>query len=589
MPANSSINLISLDVNTVKSELKTFLQGQEQFRDYNFDGSDFAVLLDILAMNTYKNAFFYNMVLSESFLDSAQLRNSVISHAKELNYLPRSARSAEARLSVSYQATGESQPYLIPKGSSFTAMVKNETFVFSIPESITVSSSNNTFSFTTTAYEGVYLKDTYLFGAGVENQKFRITNKNIDTRSLTVTVYEDNSLIGTTFLQAETLLGANELSKIFFLQMSETGHYEVLFGDNVLGRSPKNNSLIILDYRVSSSSRPNGAKIFSLNFDPTSDNSESTNNAVVSTIIPAFNGKDAESIESIRYYAPRHFQTQERTVTTTDYEIALKNKFPEINAVAVYGGEELNPPRFGKVAVSIDISDIDGLPESKKNEYRAFLKARSMLSMDPIFIEPEFLFIHVSSIIRYNLNLTTLSDQSIKTLVMNTVVNYNNDNLDDFNTTFRYSKFVSDIDNSDISIISNSTDIQVYKKVNPKIGSVQNIAIDYGMKIMKNSTVSFVSDSFRLDGTTVRLQDDTNGNIQIVKTEGTTDVKIRNIGTINYEMGTINLTNFRIDSYTGSALKMFIRPADRDIKSPKNTIISIEQSELVITLEQLRI
>lgn len=605
--ANNSINLVDLDHNTLKQGFISYLRTQEQFKDYDFEGSSMSVILDILSHNTFKNAFFLNMIASEAFLDSAQLQNSIMSHAKELNYTPRSKRSAKAIVNVSFQANGANQPYLIPKGATFTSIVKNDLYIFSTAENITVSSANSNFSFNAEIYEGSYFQDTYVYNSSIEFPKFRITNKDIDTTSLTVVVYEDNAEIGDNYQYASTLLGLTDNSKVYFLQASQNGYYEIVFGDGILGRQPKNNSIVQLDYRVSKGAFPNGAKSFTINFDPTNPNDELEGDIEVVTETIALNGAETESNESIRFYAPRHFQVQERAVTTNDYEILLKTQFPEINVISVYGGEEVDPPRYGKVFVSVDISNVDGLPESKKTEYTNFLKSRSPLSIEPLFTEPDYLYYNIDSLVRFNLNVTANSLERIKSLVTNSIINYNNTNLDDFKSTLRYSKLTQAIDESDTSIISNQTEIFAYRKLTPLLATAQNIDINFGFSIFETdyvvdtqttaisashkikSTRSIYSSPFTFGGTLCTLEDDGHGIIRIVKAIGDTHFIVSNAGTVDYKKGLIKLINFNISSYEGAALKVYVKGSDKDISSNKNTILTLEPSEIVIKVEAIRV
>lgn len=598
-PQDTSINLVDLDFHELKNSFKNYLRSQPQFKDYDFDGSNINVLLDLLSYNTHKNIFFLNMAISEGFLDSAQLRNSILSKAKELNYLPRSVRSASAKVRVTFDATGESQPYIIQKGSMFSTLIKNQSYTFSMPETITVSSANNTFQFETEIFEGVYQKDAYIYLDNIENQRFKISAKNVDTRSLTVTVYEDNSEVGDIYKHATTLLDLNYNSKVYFLQTSETGHYEVLFGDGVLGRKPKINSTIVLDYRVSSGEAGNGARSFSVDFDPTGEN-ELLTTPELEVLEPGRNGAEEETTESIRYYAPRHFQVQERAVTTDDYEISLKTEFPEINAVTVFGGEEMDPPRYGKVFVSVDIANVDGLPESKKTEYYRFLKRRSPLSIDPIFIEPEFTYLRVDSLVRYNINITTISAQRIKTLVTDAIMSYNELYLNDFNVSLRYSPFTCEIDQADTSIVSNITDVILYKKLQPRLGMQQSFELDFGMALKQNLPSSdtkhligfehtITSTPFRFNGENCVLEDTGDGVVRIYKNSGAFNVKVKDIGTIDYETGVVRLNNLVIDSYDGASFKIYVRPEDKDINITKNTIMMIEPDEIHIDVEAIRL
>ena len=596
--ANSSINLVGLDFDVIKDDFKSYLKSQDQFRDYDFDGSNMSVLLDILAYNTYKNAFYLNMAISESFLDSSQLEASVLSHAKELNYLPRSSRSSRCKVRVDFQASGDTQPYIIEKGSSFTGIIKNESFVFTVPETLTVSSTNTSFSYETFLYEGIYLKDAYIVDSNISEQRFILTNKNVDTNSLTVTVYEDGSDVGENYTNSTTLLGLNSLSKIYFLQASDLGNYEVIFGDNILGKKPKNNARIVLDYRISNGERADGVKELSINFDPT--NGDVLETPEITVLENAIGGMKKESLDSIKYYAPRHFQVQERAITTSDYEIILKTQFPEINTLAVYGGEEVDPPRYGKVFIAIDVSNVDGIPENKKDEYYSFIKARSPLSIDPIIIEPIFTYLSINSKVRYNINISKSTPDRLKSLVTQSILDYNELYLDDFNSTLRSSKLNYAIDSTDSSIVSNITEIQIYKKIIPLLGVSQNIDINLNVPLtddlpelsdnhplLDRHTIS--SSSFKYNNTDVTLEDNGSGIIRIVQTIGDLHKKLRDVGTVNYKTGFIQLTNFNVDNYQGNALKIYAKPKDNDISVSKNTILTTEPSEINIDIEAVRV
>lgn len=596
--SNTSVNLLPLDFTGIKNSLKEHLRGQAAFQDYDFEGSNMAVLLDILAYNTFLNNFYVNMDISESFLDSAQLRESILSRAKELNYTPRSARSAKARVSVSFEATGESNPYTVAKGSSFTTVIKNDAYVFPIPETIIVASSNNTFQFETDIYEGVYIKDTYIFDSTLEVPRYRISNKNVDTTSITVVVYEDGQVVGDNYTFAQSLLGINEKSKVFFLQTSENGFYEIVFGDDVVGRRPKLNSTILIDYRISEGTKPNGAREFSINFDPTGT-SELLSTPEVKVISSAQNGAEEESTESIRYYAPRHFQIQERTVTTTDYEIALQTQFPEINAVAVYGGEDLNPPIYGKVFVAVDITGVDSFPDSKKQEYYSFLKSRSPLSIDPVFVDPDYLYLDINTVVRYNLNISKSSRDRIKTIVTDTINNYVDENLNSFNSTLRYSNLLGLIDDSEPSIVSNDTEVRVYKKIIPVLGTSQNIDINLNLPLKNDipyhgdvhraiDVHTITSSLFTYNGDQCTVDDQGDGTLAIMKTTGNFAVKVVDIGTVDYETGLVKLINFNISDYQGDSLKIYARVRDKDITSQRNTILTLEPSNLLVSVEAIR-
>jgi len=596
--ANSSINLVGLDFDVIKNDFKSYLKSQDQFKDYDFDGSNMSVLLDIMAYNTYKNAFYLNMAISEAFLDSSQLEASVLSHAKELNYLPRSSRSSRCKVRVDFQATGDTQPYIIEKGSSFTGIIKNESFIFTIPETLTVSSTNTSFSYETYLYEGIYLKDSYIVDSNIENQRFIITNKNVDTNSLVVTVYEDGSDIGENYTQSTTLLGLGSSSKAYFLQASDLGNYEIIFGDGVIGKKPKNNSRIVLDYRISNGERADGVKELSINFDPT--NGDILVTPEVTVLENAIGGMQRESLDSVKYYAPRHFQVQERAITTSDYEIMLKTQFPEINTLSVYGGEEVDPPRYGKVFIAIDVSNVDGIPENKRNEYYSFIKARSPLSIDPIITEPIFTYLSVDSKVRYNINISKSTPDRLKTLVTQAILDYNQLYLDDFNATLRNSKLNYTIDSADSSIVSNITDVLIYKKIVPILGTPQNIDILFNVSLTDDLPLlldshpssdrhTISSSLFNYNGIDVSIEDNGEGVLRLVQPIGDMHKKIRDIGTVDYNTGLIKLINFTVNSYQGNEIKIYARPRDTDVSVSKNTILTIEPTEVKVKIEAVRV
>lgn len=593
---NSSINLIDLDQQSLLNDFRNFLRKQDQFKDYDFKSSSMNVLLELLAYNTFKNAFYTNMAFSERWLDSAQLQSSIFSHAKDLNYVPRSTRSAKAKVKIDFTATGDSQPYIIQKGSQLSTIVKSESLTFTIPETIIVSSVDENFSFETDIYEGIFVKDSYILTS--DTQKFQITNNTIDLQSLSVTVFENNSTEGTSYKKATTLLDLDETSKIFFVQTSETGKYEILFGDNIIGRRPSQNSIIILDYRISVGPEGNGAKSFSVDFDPTNSN-ELTDTPDLEVIEASSNGQEQETNESIKYYAPRYYQTQERTVTASDYAVSLKQFFPEINAIAVYGGEELSPPQFGKVFIAVDIKNVDGLPQSKVTEYSNFIKQRSPFSIRPVFIEPEFLYLNIDSLVRYNLNTTTNTSNRMKALITDAVLKFNDDNLNDFGVILRNSQLTKSIDEVDSSIISNITDVTCYKTINPVLSKSNNFVVNFNIAILNTlpqqtqiysseDSKAVYSSEFYYQSELCTIEDDGNGILRIIKKQESNKIVLHNIGTVDYTNGIIKINDFKITSYVGNAIRIYIVPEDKDIVANRNNILLIRPSDITVSVEGIR-
>ena len=596
--ANNAINLVDLDFASIKASLKNYLRGNELFKDYDFEASNMNLLLDILAQNGYRTAFYQNMVLNESFLDSAVLRNSVISRAKELNYLPSSVKSSRARVHVTFNADGTSAPYIIPKGSNFTALVKNDSYTFSLDETLTVASANNSYEFEADVYEGQYVTDSYNI-SGIVGQVFTLTNPGIDTDSITVTVFEGSNELGDVYNYATSLLDLGPSDKVFFLQAGEGGTYQVLLGDNNLGFLPPAGSVIRVEYRVASGEVSNGAREFTINFDPTNAD-ELTSDVVVNTLENAKEGSEAETLESIKYMAPRHFQVQERAVTASDYEVILKAAFPEINAIHAFGGEDLTPARYGKVFISVDLNDVDGLPDSKKTEYKNFLKNRTTFGIVPEFAAPEYTFIRIDSKIRYNVNLTSASRETLKTIVQDVITQYNEDNLDDFNVILRQSRLEALIDDADPSIISSITDMQIFKKINPVLAEFQSFNIDFGVALRTDllfdksdshgaDTISAVeSSNFFFKSELCRLDDDGQGNLRIMRIVGNRHEFVSDIGTVDYTNGIISIRDLKVDNYVGSSIRIFVRPEDPDVSVRLNNILTIDSDEVVLTIEEVR-
>jgi len=600
--ANNTITLATLDFDSIKANLKSHLKSQAVFKDYDFDGSNMSVLLDLLAYNTSLNATYMNMLASESFLDSAQLRSSVVSHAKELNYRPRSARSASATIKLNVEQNNNNL-ITIPKGTSFTATYNFQTFSFTTNAAQVyfgqLDANTSTYKIETDQfqiYEGFYVTDTFTMDYSDESQRFILSNQMIDTTSTVVNVVEDSGSTLLSYTLSDSLLGLDKNSTNYFLQSTGNDQYELIFGDDILGRRPADGSFITVQYRVSSGSIPNGATVFVSDTDLTSD---SSGRISVTTITAAHGGDVAESIDSIKYNAPRHYQTQERAVTDSDYEDLFKSNYPEIEAISVYGGENVDPPQYGKVFIALSISGVDGIPSSKQQEYLSFIKPKMVGPMRPVFIEPTFIYAHVDSTVKYNLNTTTLKPEEISLLVSAAIENFNTTNLNDFNSTMYGSRFARAIDDAHNSIVANETNVHIYKKINPNLGVSQNFDIKYGVPFRNDIPVlaathatdelrTVYSSPFTFNSQTVIIEDDGNGVLRLMTPSGADYTLVKNIGTVDYNTGTIQITNLNVDKYDGASIRMYASPASRDITSAKNDIFRIELDEVTIKVETVR-
>jgi hypothetical protein len=537
------------------------------------------------------------MIGSEMFLDSARLRDSVVSHAKELNYLPRSFTSAIAKIQLRITPTDTNKnSIVIPKGTSFISRVDDFTYTFSTNENIVITNKvNGAFqSDTITIYEGNYLSDTSVINYS-SPLIYRISNRNVDISSIAVTILEDNGSVTQEYTRATSLFGHDENSKVFFLQPAIGDSYEVVFGDGVVGRKPKNNSIVIIEYRVSNGELPNGAFTF-IN----ASRIDNEANIIVTTISAAADGAVAEDLNSIKFNAPRAFTTQERAVTAEDYENLLKANYPEINAVTAYGGEDATPPQYGRIFVSVDLTDVDGLPKIKEDEYKRFLRSRSSVAMEPLFITPDYTYLKVDSTVRYNINRTGLNPEDLRTYAIDAILNYASTNLNSFAKTFRYSKLVQAVDATDASIISNETDINLVKYLTPQIGVPLNLTIDFKCPLTQEIPLlgdehpivdihGVTSTAFTYNGIqNCVLEDNGDGLMRIVTPTGANHKKIIDVGTVDYDTGVVRLNNFNIQNYVGTSLKIYAEPRSRDITAIQNVILNIIESDVNITIEQIR-
>ena len=594
MSANSSIVLSSLDFDTIKNTFKSYLKTQDRFKDYDFEGSNMSVLLDVLSYNTFHNAFYLNMVGSEMFLDSAQLRDSVVSHAKELNYTPRSFKSAQANVNVTVVSDVlNKRSIVIPKGYTFTSRFGPKNFTFSVADNFIISdytqnAARTQLTFTGSnipIYEGYYVADNYTYSSN-NPQRFIISNKNVDTSSITVTVMEDVGATTLVYNRAQSLFDLNSTSPVFFVQGAENDSYEIVFGDGVNGRMPKNNSVITIEYRISNGELPNGCNSFTP--DTTLD---SESDITVTTNQNASGGAISETLESIKYNAPRHFNTQERAITTEDYETLLRINFPEVNAVTAYGGENLDPPQFGKVFVAVDLNEVDSLPQVKIDQYYNFLKPRSPVSIDPVFVDPEYTYIQVKSTVNYNVNVTRLSTEDIKTITKSAIIDYALTNLNNFNRIFRYSKLIQAIDGSQASIISNETDISVIKVIVPETGLLLTFDVNFRvpLKIIYGADgkgYSISSTVFNYKGNKAVLKDDGISAIQVIS--ASSGQLIETVGQIDYTTGLLQFSNFKIDTYVGAGIKIYAAPKNKDLSTVNNVILNIIEEDVEITAVAVR-
>ncbi|NDG29049.1 hypothetical protein EB118_02985 [bacterium] len=594
--ANTSIDLVGLDFNTIKTNLKTYLKNNTAFKDVDFEGSNISVLIDLLSYNTYMNSFYTNMVASEMFLDTAQLRDSVISHAKMLNYTPSSFVSAKASVNLSITPSTSVTNVVVPKGTTFTSRVGSNTYTFSTNENLVFNNSNNgVFSSNVEIFEGSYVTDSFTMNYGNTSQRFVLSNPTVDIGSVSISVIEDNGDSTLNYVRSESLIGITSSSKVYFIQAAENSQYEIKFGDNVFGRKPKDGSVIVAEYRNSSGELPNGASVFS------NDGSiDGHSNVSVVTISSASQGSINESIESIRFNAPRNFQVQSRAVTASDYETLLKTNFSDIQSISAYGGEEMDPPQFGKVFISVDVENAEGTPQNRILAFSNFIKDKTPLSIDVVFVNPDFMYAKIECNVKYNVNLTSLLSNDIKTLVLSKISSYNENNLNGFKKTLFYSKLLKEIDSADSSVISNDTLVRAIKTFTPTTGINQSFSINFGFELESETGLDLVgneyhyghtitSSNFVFNGYRSSLVDDTRGKIYIAKSIANLSEIVQEVGTIDYNTGIILINNFNVSSFDGSSIKIYARSKSKDFGSSRNTILTINDEDISVSVTPVKI
>ena len=548
--ANPKTPITELDFAAIKEQFKVYLQTQTQFKDYNFEGSNMSALLDVLSFNSYQNNFYTNMALNEMFLDSAVLKNSIVSHAKELNYIPRSRKSAKAVLNLTItDQTSTTSTITVPQYFELSANYQGESYNFVTNEAYTARrTAPGVYEVQNVEmFEGEMLQSFQREGFIVDADgvlRVYLTNNEVDTDSLVVFVDAEATDDANIFTRATTIFGVNPLDKVFYLEPYLDDRYSIYFGKNQFGLQPEEFEDVRVRYRICSGEEPNGAAEFGTG----TINDTGTVSATV--VQAASGGQERESMESIRYFAPKALQVQERAVTTKDYEVLLQQAFPEITAVSAYGGEQLDPPQYGRVAISVYLNDnTEIISSTLSNSYIAYLKERAPLGIEPIFVATEFVYADMSVNVTYSKKNTEKSRAELEQLTRNAIQQYSDDNLEGFDKSLRVSKLSSIIDALDAGIESNEIDVCPIIEYSPPLNFNTNPSFRFEAELIKpypfKSANGFVdykpaikSTVFDVDGTCVFLQDDGQGNVMTI-TDEVTNPQIINptAGPVDYKTG----------------------------------------------------
>ena len=595
----TKLEISELDFDGIKANLKTFLSQQDEFTDYNFEGSGMSVLLDTLAYNTHYLAYNANMLANEMYLDSADLRSSVVSLAKQVGYTPTSCTASTAVLNVLVNgATGSS--LTMSRGTKFTTTVDSQSYSFVNNADVSITPTDGVFQFSNlTVYEGSYLNYKYTVNTSDIDQRFIVPNNTVDTTTLTVKVQESSSDSTTnTYTLATGITELDSTSKVYFLQEVENGRFEVYFGDGVLGKSVADGNIIILEYINCNRDAPNGATTFVL-----SGTIGGFPSATVTTASNASGGTGLESITSIKYNAPRDYTAQDRAVTAEDYKVLVKDLYANAQSVQVYGGEDAETPDYGKVYISIKAKSGSNLTVKTKESIITNLKKYAIASVTPIIIDPETTYITLVVNFKYNSGITTKDVTTLQTNVLSKIAIYGADTLENFTGMFRYSKLIENINSADTSILSNITTVKMYKYFTPTLNSALKYTLNFNNAFYnphsehnKSAGGIISSTGFKINDDDSAsehfLDDDGNGNLRVYYLSGTTRIYTDSTyGTVDYATGEVILTSAHltsisnVDGAASTQVRVFTIPSSNDIVPVRNQILSIDTSNSSITGE----
>ena len=593
--ANSKTNLTinELDFDNIKNNLKTYLQGQTYFVDYNFEGAGMNILLDVLAYNTHYEAFYNNMIANEMFLDSAVDRDNLVSIAKHLGYTPTSTRGAEASVSITLGSTaGYDGSYYLPRGDVITALKDGDTYLFVVknPVPIDLTAADGYHFSNVTLQQGRIRSASFLYDSRDLAKKMIIPDRGVDTTTIRVRVQanaSDDFGYSDSWDLAPNFNNITSTTKAYFLQESKEEKYEIYFGDGVIGKSLADGNLVVVSYLITDGEDANG--IGSRDNSTVRSFSYGSGNTVI-VIDESSGGSNRESAASIRFRAPLGYQAQNRAVTTRDYQSILVADYPDIESVAIWGGEDSDPPDFGSVVISFKPQSGLIITKSRKEGItKSLLESKNIVGIRAKIVDPDYTYVRVLSNISYNSDTVSLSDGALKNMVKNSIISWADENLEKFVKGLRYSKFVKMIDNSNPSILGNETYITMEKRYSPNNNINQGFKMNFFNEInhphqghvagevrstkfeistLGKTKIAFVED----DGSgAMRLMEFINGDSVLIDS---------NIGTVDYIKGTVDVSGLNIKRGTDyEEIRVRANPKYRDIDSSRNSILVIDPND----------
>jgi len=582
MPANNALELTDINYDTIKQNLRNFLSNQSELGDYDYDSSTMQILLNVLAYNTYMNSYYLNMVGNEMFLDSAQIRSNVVSRAKMLNYTPRSAQGPTATVQVVITPTDTPDFITLPKDTKFRTTVDGTQYVFVATDTTTVNAVSGIYSTNINITEGRPFTFRYTVSS-LNPVRYIIPADNVDTRSIVVKVQNSSTdTTITTFNNAENLTTVTATTAAYFLKENEDGRYELEFGDSVLGKALNDGNIVIIDYRTCNGTAAQGANNFT-----SIDSIGGYSNITVNHVSRAQGGGDKETIQSIKFNAPKNYEAQGRAVTRKDYETIVKNQFADIQAVSVWGGEDNSPPIYGRVYISVKPFSGTLLAEDRKQTIADYLVDRNVLTIEPQIVDPTYLYVKPQLTVKYNPDLTTLTAGQLSTAVSNAVINYETNKLGLFGQNFIGSQLIKDIYEVNNSITSIQTELYMEKKFKPNTSVRTTYTINFNNEIhnYENVTKAFniSSTKFTYNGNANSyFDDDGSGNVRIysLTSTGSRTYSNTSAGSINYLTGVIVLNDLLITAFVGDSITITADPDKDDIDGLRNQLLLIKDASI---------
>ena len=594
---SSQVNITDLDFDDIAKNLKNYLKGQSTLKDYDFEGSNISILIDLLAYSSHVSAFNANMVASELFLDTAQIRKNVVSRAKEIGYTPNSATASSATidLQVNNPLIGGNTPtsLTVNRGHKFKTVYDGVNYPYVLLETKTITPLNNVFKFENLElYQGTMNSDIFAYNGQIQNQRFPLTEELVDTSSITVTVQSTGGS-SSAWSQSTDISSVNSNSKVWYVQENDQGLFEVYFGDGVISAEPLDGDTITISYLVTNEVHTDGASQFTM-----TDSIGGNNDVTLITKTNSSGGKNKESIDSIKFAASKFYTSQNRLVTVDDYKSKLQTLYPGADSISVWGGEDNDPPQYGKIFIAIKPSQtVNRLTSSEKTLLKQKLKTLNMLTVRPELIDADVIDILVTTNFKYNPKATTKTVSELETLVRAAIITHDSTYLSGFDGIFRHSVLAKDIDSAESSILSNITTVKLRKTISPTFNQSKGYTIDFGSGnalynphsghnkagggILETSgfLVSGFTDTFFFD-------DDGNGNLRRYSFSGSERVYADNqAGTVDYSNGKITTTGINILSTinTDDTIHFTVKPNSYDSVAFRSNLLDINSSLIDVT------